>query len=460
VAILGRQKGRLHRHGNGSINVASTNPRAGAAGRLGYLVTSFPRVSETFIINEIIELERQGFDLRIYSMAAPTDRIRHRLVDEIRAPIRYLPKPLSPSIGTVLADHAWLMARSPRAYALTLFRVVTSGRDLIARFPQAPCLARMLGRDGVTHVHAAFVHKPGSLAYIVHLLTGRRYSLGTHARDLYHSPPALLRKKIAAARVVFTCTRYNVSHLQRLSADAGAFRVRQVYHGTTLERFTFGPCGRSEPPVVLAVARLVEKKGLEDLIEASALLRDRGVRFRCHIVGHGELRRSLTRLIHRLDLHQFVTLEGAADQDEVISWYRRATVLALPCRVARDGDRDGIPNVLIEAAACGLPIISTPVSGIPELVTDRVSGLLVPPQNPAALARAIKLMLHSLELRERLRVNARKRVEETFNVRRNALVIGRALRAVMEPPPKETARTHARGKEPVSTTNQMSTEAR
>src|SRR5947208_4994071 len=128
--------------------VASPHRPTAAAGRLGYVVTAFPRVSETFIINELLELERQGFDLRIYSMAAPTDRIRHRLVDEIRAPIRYLPKPLSPSIGTVLADHAWLMARSPRAYALTLFRVVTSGRDLIARFPQAPCLARMLGRDG------------------------------------------------------------------------------------------------------------------------------------------------------------------------------------------------------------------------------------------------------------------------------------------------------------------------
>src|SRR5947208_1700511 len=445
--------------GDAVRHVASTHRRTGAAGRLGYLVTSFPRVSETFIINEIIELERQGFDLRIYSMAGPTDRIRHRLVDEIRAPIRYLPKPLSPSIGTVLADHARLLVRSPRAYVSTFLRVVASGeRDLIARFPQAACLVRLLEREQVTHVHAGFVHMPGSLAYIVSLLTGLPYSLGTHAKDLYHSPPALLRKKLAAARVVFTCTRYNVSHLQRLSAGAGAFRVRQVYHGTTLERFTFGPCGRSEPPVVLAVARLVEKKGLEDLIEASALLRDRGVRFRCHIVGHGELRKPLTQLIHRLDLHQLVTLQGAADQDEVISWYRRATVLALPCRVASDGDRDGIPNVLIEAAACGLPIISTPVCGIPELVTDRVSGLLVSPQNPVALARAIKLMLHSLELRERLRVNARKRVEETFNVRRNALAIGRELRAVMDPPPKGTARTHASGQETVSTTNQTSTE--
>src|SRR5438552_7205282 len=138
---------------------------APATGRLGYLVTSFPRVSETFIINEIIELERQGFDLRIYSMVAATDRIRHRLVDEIHSPIRYLPKLLSPSIGTVVADHVWLLARSPRKYVSTLFHVLRSGElDLIARFPQAPCLVRRLERDGVAHLHAGFVHMPGSLA--------------------------------------------------------------------------------------------------------------------------------------------------------------------------------------------------------------------------------------------------------------------------------------------------------
>ena len=426
------------RGGESPIGLASATSctqhaaRADSAGRLGYLVTSFPRVSETFIINEIIELERQGFDLRIFSIAAATDRIRHRVVDEIHSPIRYLPNPLSRSIGTVLADHVWLLARSPRTYLSALLRVVTSGElDLIARFPQAACLARLLERDGVTHLHAGFVHAPGSLAYIVSLLTGLPYSLATHARDLYHSPPALLRKKLAAARVVFTCTRYNVAHLQRFSAGAGAIRVRHVYHGTSLDRFPFGPYGRSQPPVVLAVARLVEKKGLEDLIQAAAELRDRGLQVRCHIVGNGELRGSLTQLIHGLDLDRLVTLEGAVDQDEVVAWYRRATVLALPCRVARDGDRDGIPNVLIEAAACGLPIISTPVSGIPELIEDRQSGLLVPPQNPAALARAIKVMVHSLELRERLRANARKRVEERFDLRRNAITIGRELSAVM-----------------------------
>jgi glycosyltransferase involved in cell wall biosynthesis len=403
-----------------------------SAGRLGYVVTSFPRMSETFIINEIIELERQGFDLRIYSMIAATDCIRHRLVDGIHAPIRYLPRLLSRSIGTVVADHLWLLARSPRMYLSALLRVLASGeRDLIARFPQAACLVRLLERDGVTHLHAGFVHKPGSLAYVVSLLTGLPFSLATHARDLYHSPPGLLRQKLSAARVVFTCTQYNVAHLQRFAVPAGAIRVQHAYHGTSLERFPFGPYARSQPPLVLAVARLVEKKGLEDLIQASALLRNRGLRFSCHIVGEGVLGSSLRQLIHRLDLDRLVTLEGAVDQDQVVAWYRRATVLALPCRVARDGDRDGIPNVLVEAAACGVPIISTPVSGIPELIVDGESGLLVDSRDPAALARAIELMVQSVELRERVRANARKRVEQTFDVCRNARTIGRELRAVM-----------------------------
>jgi glycosyltransferase involved in cell wall biosynthesis len=411
---------------------APPGTRVRAPGRIGYLVRSFPRVSETFIINEILELERQGFDLRIYSMIDPTDPIRHRLVDQIRSPIRYLPNPVWRSFRTVLADHRWLLARSARSYLTTLRRIVMSGEvGLIARFPQVASLARLLEADGVTHLHAGFVHLPGSLAYLASLLTGRSYSLATHARDLYRSSPRLLRKKLAAARVVFTCTRYNIAHLQHLVNGAGPLRVRHAYHGTSLERFRFGPCGGSEPPVVLAVARLVEKKGLEDLVHACALLRDGGRSFSCHIVGTGALEKTLTQQIRQLGLDRCVTLEGALDQDAVAAWYRRATLLALPCRLARDGDRDGIPNVLIEAAACGLPIVTTPVSGIPELIEDGISGLLVPPRNPAALAGAMERLLQSADLRQHLRVAARKTVEQTFDLHRNALTIGRELREVM-----------------------------
>ena len=418
-------------------------PGASGAGRLGYLLKAFPRVSETFILNEILELEGQGFDLHIYSMIRPTDRLRHQLVDQVRSPITYLPNPLWRSLGSVLADHARQFQRSPRAYVSTLVRALFSGDlDLIERFGQAGCLARRLEHDGVTHVHAGFVHSPGSVAWLVSLMTGLPFSLASHAKDLYHSPRALLRKKLVAARVVFTCTRYNVGHLEELCAGAGPIRVCHAYHGTDLSRFQFGPYGRSKPAVVLAVARLVEKKGLDTLSRACARLRDRGHVFRCHIVGDGELRESLASLIRQLDLDRLVTLEGALDQTDVLAWYRRATVLALPCVVTRNGDRDGIPNVLIEAAACGLPIVTTSVSGIPELIEHGVSGLLVPPGDPIALADALEGMLQSVVLREGLRLNARARVAEAFDVRRNAAAIGEELCAVMTSTPR--ARTASR----------------
>ena len=441
--------------------MSTTSPRlsvkpAGGAGRLGYLVKAFPRVSETFIINEIIELERQELDLRVYSMIHSPDRVRHRLVDRVRSPITYLPNPLWRSLKSVLTDHLWLFRRSPRTYLATLARTLVSGdRDLIERFAQAACLARRLERDGVTHLHAGFVHSPGSVAWLVSLMTGLPFSLATHAKDLYHSPPALLRKKLSAARVVFTCTRYNVTQLEQLCAGAGPVRVRQAYHGTDLDRFQFGPYGRSKPAVVLAVARLVEKKGLDDLIRACARLKERGRAFRCHIVGDGELEASLARLIRDLDLKGLVTLEGALDQADVLAWYRRATVLALPCVVTRNGDRDGIPNVLIEAAACGVPIVTTSVSGIPELVEHGVSGLLVPPGDPLALANALEGLLQSVVLREGLRVNARARVVETFDVRRNAVAVGHELRAVMTAGPRVQAASRVGAGDPVSPVSRL-----
>jgi glycosyltransferase involved in cell wall biosynthesis len=414
---------------------AATPP--GNAGRLGYLLKAFPRVSETFILNEIIELERQGFDLRVYSMIDPPDRLRHRLVDQVRSPVTYLPNPLWRSAPSVAADHVRQFRRSARRYLTALGRALAlADRDLIERFGQAACLAQRLHRDGVTHLHAGFVHSPGSLAWLTSIMTGLPFSLASHAKDLYHSPARLLRRKLPAARVVFTCTRYNVAHLEQAVAGAGPVRVRHVYHGTDLGRFRFGPYARSTPPVVLAVARLVEKKGLDTLVRACGRLRDRGRSFRCHIVGDGERRGPLQALIRELELDRLVALEGALDQGDVLEWYRRATVLALPCRVTADGDRDGIPNVLIEAAACGVPIVTTAVSGIPELIEDGVSGLLVRPSDPAALADALEAMLQSPVLREGLRVNARSRVAEAFDVRRNAAAIGRELCAVMAAAPQ------------------------
>jgi glycosyltransferase involved in cell wall biosynthesis len=425
------------------------------AGRLGYLVKAFPRVSETFILNEILELERQGFDLRIYSMIDPPDRLRHKVFEQVKSPITYLPNPLWRSMHHVAADHVRQIWKNPRGYVAALRRAFSArDYDLIERFTQAGCLARRLEQDGVKHLHAGFVHSPGSVAWLASAMTGVPFSLASHAKDLYHSPPKLLRRKLTAARVIFTCTRYNIAHLKRLAGDE-SIRVRHAYHGTDLSRFQFGPYAQGRPPVVLAVARLVEKKGLDTLIRACARLRDRGRDFRCHIIGDGELRNSLAEMIRKYKLSRVVTLEGSLDQTEVLTWYRRATVFALPCVVTLNGDRDGIPNVLIEAAACGVPIVSTPVSGIPELIEDGVSGLLVPPHETEELANAIDEVLRSVVLREKLRVNARARVVKTFDVRRNAVAIGQELCAVMSKAPAAEPASRIAAHESVPQTSRL-----
>lgn len=410
-----------------------TPPRASE--RVGYLLKCFPRISETFILNEVLELERQGADLRIYSLNRPQEALRHRVASGVRSPIEYLPFPLLPATPRYLLAHLALFLRRPFRYLATLVTVLAAlDLDLLERFVQAGFLARLLKRDGVQHVHAGFVHYPGSVAWIVHRITGISFSLATHAKDFVHSPPALLRRKLNAAELVLTCTQNNVGDLEALAAPGHIARLRRVYHGTDLERLRFGPCAEEEPPVVLAVGRLVEKKGFDHLIAACALLRERGRSFRCRIVaGSRDLWDPLTAQIRALGLTDHVVLEGPLDHDEVLGWYRRATVMALPCVVARDGDRDGIPNVLVEAAAVGLPIVTTAVSGIPELVRDGETGLVVPDRDPQALAAALERLLDSPALRERLRTNARAHVEEFFDLRRNAKAIVSELARASRP---------------------------
>lgn len=412
----------------------SSDPRA-EGGTIGYLLKCFPRLSETFILNEILELERQGLELRIYSMNAPEEPVRHRLFSRVRSPITYLPFPLLRSAHRYLAAHAALCLRHPGRYLATLASVLCSlDLDLMERFVQAAELARHLRRDGVRHLHAGFVHFPGSVAWIVHRITGMPFSLATHARDVYLSPPKLLKKKLNAASMVLTCSRYNLPHLETLAQPAGIARLRHIYHGADLEQFSFGPTGIADPPLILTVGRLVEKKGVDHLVSACALLRDRRRRFQCRIIaGSRDRWDEIAGQIRALDLGSLVTLEGPLDQAEVSRWYRRAAVFALPCLLASDGDRDGIPNVLVEAAATGVPIVSTAVSGVPELIRDGETGLIVPPRDPEALAEAIERLLDSPKLRAQLATRARAHVESFFDLRRNSEAVAREFRRVLDP---------------------------
>ena len=289
-------------------------------------------------------------------------------------------------------------------------------------------LARDLRRNGVGHLHAHFIHSPAAVAYLAFLAAGPPFSVTAHAKDLYTTLPRNLRIRARAARFIITCTRFNAAHLAGI-VSAG---MHVVYHGTDLRRFA---PDRSdvEPQRILSVGRLVTKKGFNDLVDALGLLQKKGLRIRADIYGGGPLRDELEARALRLGLEGRLTFHGARLQDEIRAAYRRAAVFVLAPVVMDDGDRDGIPNVLVEAMASGVPVVATRISGIPELITDGIDGLLVNEHDPVALAGAIERVLLDSELGARLGRAGRRRVERDFDLVANT----RRLRALFEASPLE-----------------------
>ncbi len=386
--------------------------------KLIYLLKMFPRFSETFILAELLELERRGCELEIYSLHRPTDRERHADVARLRAPVTYLPDRIhrrdvidgvdSEALGRQLREAA--RSADPKARKRVL---------------QAAWLAPRLAASGAGHVHAHFATSASEVARQIRRLGGPGYSLTAHAKDIFHESvrPADLRRRMAEARFVVTVSDYNRRHLARLAPEA---RIRRIYNGLDLERFAPRPADRTaaeDAPLLLAVGRLVEKKGFEVLVEACGLLRDAGRPFRCQIVGKGEREAAIRRRIEDLALGDRVELLGPLPREALLELLPRATLFAAPCVVGADGNRDGLPTVLIEAMAMGLPAISTPVTGIPELVEQERSGLLVPPGDPARLAAAIARLLDDPVEAARLARAGRRRVERAFDLRRNVAVL-------------------------------------
>jgi len=405
---------------------------------LAYLLKRFPRLSETFILHEILALERQGIDLRLYSILEPSEEVVHSDVSRVRANVTYFPSGNKGYVD-VVRNHVALLRRAPRRYAKVVAYIARRRRSMAAlkHFARAGWLSVELERDGITHLHAHFAHAPASVAHFVSLLTGLPYSFTAHAKDIYTSSPNLLAVKMRAAQFVVTCTDFNVNYLTSLARDLPTGHIRRIYHGVDLTKFR--PRPQLDDPqelqdmiTILAVGRLVEKKGFSYLIAAFGQLIEQGFNARLVIIGGGPERNSLMQRVRELGLHDTVTLTGARTQDEVIDLYRRATVLALPCIVLENGDRDGIPNVLVEAMRMGVPVVSTNISGIPELVQDGVTGVLVPPRDEEALALAIARLLADPALRLRLSRAAIQRVCLEFDLSVNAARLGALFRGGAE----------------------------
>jgi len=255
-----------------------------------------------------------------------------------------------------------------------------------------------------------------------HQLSGIPYTFTAHAKDIYVSDPDLFRPKLELAQAVVTCTQYNRGYLVKQFGRLADRKVRCIYHGLDVSQFKFTLSRKEDPgePVILSVARLVEKKGLEDLIMAAEVLRRRGRAIKVEIIGTGPLRDTLQAQAQRLGLADRVRLAGAQAHDAVCLAYQRASVFVLPCVVASNGDRDGIPNVLLEAMASGVPVVSTPVSGIPEVIESGVNGLLVSPHDATGLADAIERLLASREFSEGLARTARTKLESAFSLEASA----------------------------------------
>ena len=385
---------------------------------VAYILKMYPRFSETFILNEVLELERQGVTVHIFSLKRPDDGRFHADVSRVRAEVTYVPE------SVLLApDRFWraqreVFAWDPGRYVRVLARVLARGSaHALKRFLQASYLAPRIRRGRIGHAHAHFASSATSVAYYLHELTGLSFSFTAHAKDIYSDivDRKRLALKLRTARLAVTVSDYNAAYLRRID---GAGRIVRIYNGIDLERFALN--GSPETPaLVLAVGRLVEKKGVTDLVRACAALRDTGVPFRCAIVGKGPMEGALRALIHDLGLEGWVSLAGPMPREALLDLYPRASVVVVPCVVAADGNRDGLPTVLIEAMALGVPVISTAVTGIPELVEDGLTGRIVPERNPETLARAIQAVLDDPDRARALAKAARARIEADFDLRVN-----------------------------------------
>jgi glycosyltransferase involved in cell wall biosynthesis len=404
----------------------------------GYIIKMFPRLSETFILNEVLELEEQGMDLRIFSMKRPTESVAHFKAKQVRSPVSYLPEAFRDAPLRIFSCQCHVWRRFPSAWRRQLRNTIRRARadgdasDLTSFF-QACCVVRELG--DIRHLHAHYANVPAKLALLVQRLSGCSYSITTHAKDIFQNDPFVspkLLERMSRAKFIVANSRFSAAHIRARLNRQGEVHV--VYNGLDLQAF---PPRNSEPqrPVLLGVGRLVEKKGFADLIEACHVLKSRGVKFSCEIVGTGVGSAQLKELIRNRQVGDCIRLVGPLPQEVLREHYGQAMIFVLPCVRAKDGDRDILPNVIKEAMAVGVPVITTRLEGIDELVEDGISGLLVDPGDVAGLADRIQRLFREPQLRQSLAREARRVIEQRFDRRNNFAQLRNLLTGTVEPPP-------------------------
>ncbi len=424
-ALWGEQKRKASR--SDAVESGPADPY-----RMAYIMSQFPQTYETFILREIEGLAAKGIRPTIFSLKRCKDDVVHPAARKFLSGTVYSPFLFSAAL--VRANINYIFKR-PRRYFGALWRVLKSCAShpwylvkALAVFPQSAYYASIVEEEGIGHIHAHWSTIPADSAMIIARLAGITWSVTAHAFDIYTANPSLIRK-LRSAKFVVTCTAYNVNYLSHLLPRKERAAVHLNYHGIDLSRYEFKPNEPGGTLRILAVGRLTETKGFRFLIDAVRILRERGRKLTCKIIGEGRLRGDLEEMVRNRGLEGCIELPGVVSHARVMREMRHSDCLVVPSVVARNGDRDGIPNVIPEAMALGLPVIASAVSGIPEFVRDGETGLLVKPGDSEALAGAVDRLVQCNGLRATMVENARALVEDEFDNETNVA----ALLQIFEP---------------------------
>jgi glycosyltransferase involved in cell wall biosynthesis len=396
--------------------------------RLIYVLGQFPSLSETFILREMVALEEMGFTILPLSMQPAPPDPPHAQTEPFLRRTLYRPRPTSSAtLGSFLktsfqrplglASGLWFLMRM-------LVMHPGCARELLSAFAAALYFASELSPREARHVHAHFASYPATVGLMLMEICGCGFSISCHAQDIFGTGTILPSRKFREADFVTICTRHGMERLQRHHSLILADKLHLVHHGVDVGRMAQESHVEYALPMILSVGRLVEKKGFPFLLQAAALLHGRGIDFELIIVGDGPMRDELERLAGGLGLRDKVVFAGYLPQEQLAHVYRRADAFCLASIVAKDGDRDGLPNVILEAMAHGVPVVASNLSAIPEAIVDEETGLLAPPGSPQDLAAQLERLLSDEELRATLAGNARRRVGEEFDLMKNTVRLG------------------------------------
>jgi colanic acid/amylovoran biosynthesis glycosyltransferase len=391
---------------------------AAGSRHIAYVLKRWPRISETFVASELVELQRQGERVTVFAISRPNEPFEHGFVAEVTYPVVYLPyRPLHQPLRVARAV-ARCLRRDPRAWLGAAFQSVWPWRMKgLRRLLQASVLRVEMADLCIDHVHAHFATAAARLANLAWRMGGPTYSVTAHAKDIYHEDVQAehLSDKLCNATFVGTVTEANRNYLASVLKGSASLEV--IPNAVDLGRLRHAASAVRARDIVLTVARLIEKKGLEDLIEACGILRARGVSARLEIVGEGPLQARLKATASSLDVP--ARFFGALPHEDVLPLYRRARAFCLPCVVAGTGDRDGLPTSVLEAMMLGAPVVTTALAGITEAVIDEDTGLVVSQRDPEALAKALERLLTDDALCARLAERAHERIVGCFSLERS-----------------------------------------